>query len=78
MSITYGTYTFTEEEMHAVVQKQREESERVARLGAAAFDHMDIDEFLSLSSDLGRTLAIMDYYNLLYMPAAKLASQKSE
>jgi hypothetical protein len=51
------------------VQKQREESERVARLGEAAFDHMDIDEFLGF--DLGRTLAIMDYYNLVYLPAAK-------
>jgi len=76
MSITYETYTFTEEEMHAVVQKQREESERVARLGEAAFDHMDIDEFLGF--DLGRTLAIMDYYNFVYLPAAKLASKKSD
>jgi hypothetical protein len=76
MSITYETYTFTEEEMYAVVQKQREESERVARLGAAAFDHMDIDDFLSF--DLGRTLAIMDYYNLVYLPTVKLASKKSE
>jgi hypothetical protein len=75
MSITYEKYTFTEKEMHAVVQKQREESERVARLGEAAFDQMDIDEFLGF--DLGKTLAIMDYYNLVYLPAAKLASKKS-
>ena len=69
MSISYEGYTFTVGEMRAVLQQQRDESARVARLGAAAFDDMSMDAFLSLSADLGRTLAIVDYYHLVYLPA---------
>lgn len=69
MSITYEEYTFTVEEMHVVVRKQREESARMAKLGEAAFDDMSIDDFLSF--DMGRTLAILDYYHLIYLASKK-------
>ena len=65
-TITYEKYTFTIDEMHAVVKKQHDDSERVWRLGAAAFDDMSMDEILDF--DMGRTLAIMDYYNLVFLP----------
>ena len=61
------------EEMRAVLQQRRDDCARVARLGAAAFDDMSMDDFLSF--DLGRTLAIVDYYNQVYLPA--LAAPKN-
>jgi hypothetical protein len=64
--VSYSNYTFSMEEMHAVVKKQREDSELMGRLGAEAFDGVSLDEFLNF--DMGRTLAIVDYYHLVYLP----------
>ncbi len=60
MSITFEGYTFTQEEMHATVAARVAESRRVATLGPAALDELDASDILSF--DMGRTLAIMDYY----------------
>ena len=60
MSITFEGYTFTQEEMHATVSARLAESRRVALLGPAAIGELDAHDVLSF--DMGRTLAIMDYY----------------
>ena len=66
-TISYDNYTFSVEEMHAVLNKQREDSERIGRLGPAAFDDASLEELINF--DMGRTLAIVDYYHLVYVPS---------
>lgn len=74
--ISYQNYTFSVAEMHAVVQKQRDDSERVGRLGAAAFDDASLEEFLNF--DMGRTLAIVDYYYEVHVPAAEAKARADD
>jgi len=66
--VTYGGYTFTVAEMHRVVAAQRAEARRVAALGAAALDDLPLDDLLGF--DMGRTLAVIDYYHLVHARSA--------
>jgi hypothetical protein len=64
--ITYCGYAFTVGEMHAEIRARREEARRVREQGEAA---LDLDTLLT--TDLGRVLAISDYYHLVWMPSQK-------
>ena len=66
--VTYGGYTFTLAEMRRVVAAQRAEARRVAALGAAALDDLPLDDLLGF--DMGRTLAVIDYYHLVHARSA--------
>ena len=64
--ITYCGYSFTVGEMHAEIRARREEARRVREMGEAA---LDLDTLLT--TNLGRVVAINDYYHLVWMPSQK-------
>ena len=66
-SLRYGGYVFTLEEMLRTVAERAAEARRVASLGAAALDELGLHD--ALEFDMGRTLAVMDYYHLTYLPS---------
>jgi hypothetical protein len=74
-SFSFGGYAFTADEMHSVMADRYAEAIRFANLGPAALDAMDMDDLLNF--DMGRTLAIVDFYNTIFLPQQSTASTTS-
>ncbi len=70
-SVSYDGYAFTLDEMRRVVAEQRLEALRVATLGPAALD--ELSDSALLDFDMGRVLAIIDYYHIVHLPSVALA-----
>jgi hypothetical protein len=70
-SVSYDGYAFTLDEMRRVVVQQRLEALRVETLGPAALE--DLSDSALLDFDMGRVLAIIDYYNIVHLPSIALA-----
>ena len=72
-SFSFEGHAFTAHEMHSVMAERRAEAIRFANLGPAELDAMDMDDLLNF--DMGRTLAIVDFYNTIFLPRASTASR---
>ena len=72
-SFSFEGYAFTAHEMHSVMAERRAEASRIAHRGPAALDDMDLDDLCNF--DMGRTLAIVDFYHTIFLPRAHPASR---